>query len=285
MMSADPGLFDAYHTGFRSQVKSWPRNPLDTIIAELSRAARGQVVADFGCGEARLAATLGSGPSPHCARVHSFDLAAPPGNAQGVTVCNMAKVPLPPASCHASVFCLSLMGTDYWAFLKEGVRVLRPGGRLLVAEIRSRFEGGASSGGGGGASAQGGRKRQRAEEEGEGEGREDRGGADRPLSGLPAFIDAVSDLGCTLEKRDEKNKMFVFLSFVKHSSGSGDAAEGAHKGALPSGSRGVGGGAKAGKKKQRLQGASSGGGGGGGSGYGSHPLTGPALKPCRYKKR
>ena len=26
-----PELFDAYHTGFRLQIKSWPQNPVDVI--------------------------------------------------------------------------------------------------------------------------------------------------------------------------------------------------------------------------------------------------------------
>jgi len=37
------------------------------------------------------------------------------------------------------VFCLALMGTDYPSFLKEATRVLRPGGKLWIAEVRSRF--------------------------------------------------------------------------------------------------------------------------------------------------
>lgn len=38
-----------------------------------------------------------------------------------------------------AVFCLALMGTDYGSFLEEAVRVLRPGGWLWIAEVRSRF--------------------------------------------------------------------------------------------------------------------------------------------------
>jgi ribosomal RNA-processing protein 8 len=51
----------------------------------------------------------------------------------------MAKVPLPDASVDAVVYCLSLMGTDYGSFLKEGARLLRLGGRLWIAEVQSRF--------------------------------------------------------------------------------------------------------------------------------------------------
>ena len=38
-----------------------------------------------------------------------------------------------------AVFCLALMGTDYPGFLREAARVVKPGGRLWIAEVRSRF--------------------------------------------------------------------------------------------------------------------------------------------------
>lgn len=38
-----------------------------------------------------------------------------------------------------AVFCLALMGTDYGSFLQEAARVLRSGGWLWIAEVRSRF--------------------------------------------------------------------------------------------------------------------------------------------------
>ena len=45
-------------------------DPLDLIIAELKKLPKKAVVADFGCGEARLAKSV------HRATVHSFDLVA-----------------------------------------------------------------------------------------------------------------------------------------------------------------------------------------------------------------
>ncbi|SNX86375.1 related to RRP8 - nucleolar protein required for efficient processing of pre-rRNA at site A2 [Melanopsichium pennsylvanicum] len=35
MMDASPSMFDEYHAGFREQVKSWPKNPLDRIAEML----------------------------------------------------------------------------------------------------------------------------------------------------------------------------------------------------------------------------------------------------------
>jgi SAM-dependent methyltransferase len=137
-----------------------------------------RVIADLGCGDAEIAGALGaasgaSGASTasgnqkdgrrgnnnnndndtnntnkntnnnnknnkkkQCRTVHNFDLCQ---NSRGnVTVCNIADVPLPDRSVDACVFCLSLMGTDYGAFLTEAARILRDGGHLWIAEVTSR---------------------------------------------------------------------------------------------------------------------------------------------------
>ena len=68
--------------------------------------------------------------------VHNFDLCQ--NSCGNVTVCNIADVPLPDRSVDACIFCLSLMGTDYGAFLVEAARILRDGGHLWIAEVTSR---------------------------------------------------------------------------------------------------------------------------------------------------
>lgn len=129
----DPGSFEAYHEGYKHQVRQWPVNPLDIITKSLqARAKAGElVVADFGCGEAQLALSLPN------ACVHSFDLVAANDY---VTVCNMAHTPLQADSVDIAVFCLSLMGTNLSDFIKEANRVLKEGGLMKIAEVESRFE-------------------------------------------------------------------------------------------------------------------------------------------------
>ena len=78
-----------------------------------------------------------------------------------------------------AVFCLALMGTDYPAFLAEASRVLKPKGRLWIAEVRSRFV---------------------------------------PESGsedFSPFLGALKGLGFKLTHRDSSNKMFVVFDLVK----------------------------------------------------------------------
>lgn len=135
LMRKDPALFATYHAGYADQVRRWPRNPLDGVIACLRSAAQAGeqlVVADMGCGEARLAADLGDAVD-----VRSFDLVAANDR---VTACDIARTPLGESVADFAVFCLSLMGTNYGDFLVEARRVLKPGGTVLVVEVASRFE-------------------------------------------------------------------------------------------------------------------------------------------------
>lgn len=72
------------------------------------------------------------------------------------------------------------MGTDYPAFVAEAARLLKPSGRLWVAEVRSRFV---------------------------------------PLDGsaedYSPFLDAVRRLGLSMVRQDASNKMFVTWVFRK----------------------------------------------------------------------
>lgn len=75
------------------------------------------MIADFGCGEAKLAQSVKQ-------TVHSFDLVA---ENERVTACDMAHVPLQNNSIDVVVFCLSLMGTNLQDYLLEANRVLKIG--------------------------------------------------------------------------------------------------------------------------------------------------------------
>ena len=129
MFEGDPKLFEVYHKGFMIQVSKWPMNPLDLVIEEVKSLPKETVIADFGCGEARLAQSV-----PHT--VHSFDLLASNSH---VTACDMAHTPLEKSSVDVCIFCLSLMGTNIADFIKEARRVLKVAGQLRICDIASRF--------------------------------------------------------------------------------------------------------------------------------------------------
>lgn len=88
------------------------------------------IIADFGCGEAMLAASIQQ-------KTHSFDLISVN---EKVQACDMSHTPLLTNSVHIVVFCLSLMGTNLGDYILEANRVLKKDGILKIAEIESRFD-------------------------------------------------------------------------------------------------------------------------------------------------
>ena len=129
MFEQNPSLFDIYHKGFTAQISKWPVNPLDRIISYVLNLPSSAVIADFGCGEAKLAQNVPN-------TVYSFDFVAANNY---VTPCDMANIPLSNSSVDVCVFCLSLMGTNISEFIKEARRVLKNKGKLKICEIASRF--------------------------------------------------------------------------------------------------------------------------------------------------
>ena len=98
----------------------------------------------------------------------------------------MADTPLGAGSVDAAVFSLSLMGTDYGSFLVEAHRVLKDGGWLWIAEVRSRFA---------------------------------RGGGDK--EDFAPFVEALRRLGFKLAKQDASTRMFVHMLLRKVGGGGG----------------------------------------------------------------
>jgi ribosomal RNA-processing protein 8 len=74
-------------------------------------------------------------------KVHSFDLVG----SDVVIACDIAHTPLNREQVDVVVFSLSLMGTNYLDFIKEAWRISKYGGRLMIAEVESRFSSGGDS--------------------------------------------------------------------------------------------------------------------------------------------
>jgi len=122
--------FQKYHESYSERVRNWPSDPLNIIVRFIKKKIpNDKIIADFGCGEARLAASI-----PH--KVHSFDLFALNDR---VTACDMSSTPLKSQSVDVAVFCLSLMGTEVSKYIAEASRVLKIKGILKIAEVSSRF--------------------------------------------------------------------------------------------------------------------------------------------------
>lgn len=202
LVENQPSLFDEYHDGFRSQVQSWPENPVDVFVNQIKERAQRPVnapgglpghkdkkvvVADMGCGEAQLALDVEKflkqvktkkGAKKFTKNldieVHSFDLKK--GN-ERITVADIRNVPLEDNSCNIVIFCLALMGTNFLDFITEAYRILAPRGELWIAEIKSRF----------------------GEKDGKGD----------------EFVETLKLMGFFHKKTDDDNKMFTRFEFFK----------------------------------------------------------------------
>ncbi|KAK6510794.1 25S rRNA (adenine645-N1)-methyltransferase [Arthrobotrys conoides] len=198
--------------GFQDTMDSYP----------LPRGKDGySTVIDLGCGEAALAkAITGAKPRPKI-KVNSYDLHAPNPL---VTVADIANLPLPNGSVDVAIFCLALMGTNWPKMIEEAIRVLRNGGEVWIAEIKSRF-----------ARTKTGQKEEPKEQKkGKGkknatkdlkdntnpveafvEEQDDNQDQNRWAAGEQDFIDALARRGLRLKNRNGSNKMFVLLDFEK----------------------------------------------------------------------
>lgn len=168
LLQANPTFFDEYHSGFRQQVQTWPQNPVDGFVEDLQERGKirlnkkfgkdvnktpvGEetkalaplprtdgtcIVADLGCGDAKLASMVsGKIGRKMNIKVLSYDLQSPNSL---VTKADIAKLPLADGGIDVAIFCLALMGTNWIDFIEEAWRVLHWKGELWVAEIKSRF--------------------------------------------------------------------------------------------------------------------------------------------------
>lgn len=167
MFDANPELFTEYHNGFSRQVKeSWPSNPVDGYItavrkraavpahhdkrrhnnqnnagvAPLPRRPNGFcTIADLGCGDAQFARSLTPSAKKLQLKLTSYDLQSP--DEALVTKADIANLPVTDGSVDVTIFCLSLMGTNWVSFVEEAWRVLRGDGKgeCWVSEVKSRF--------------------------------------------------------------------------------------------------------------------------------------------------
>ncbi|KAL4939516.1 methyltransferase-domain-containing protein [Aspergillus oleicola] len=259
LFTASPELFDEYHAGFSRQVKeSWPSNPVDGYISSIrtrgaiknvpnkkgtkpDQKARGLplprrpngacTIVDLGCGDAALHRSLIPSSKKLNLKLHSFDLHAPEGSP--ITKADISNLPLEDGTADISIFCLSLMGTNWVSFVEEAWRVLRSDGKgeCWVSEVKSRF------GKVDRKKAQIGAKRTLTKAEKKklkkkGAGDDDAGSdvddADifaedaRPQqddeTDISAFVEVFKTRGFVLKNEtvNKSNKMFVKLEFVKH---------------------------------------------------------------------
>ncbi|KYK59423.1 ribosomal RNA-processing protein 8 [Drechmeria coniospora] len=256
LFQESPEMFDEYHEGFRRQVKVWPENPVDSFLGDirarakakppargrpgapplqrskvpLPRTAGSCIIADLGCGDARLAESLKADSSKLRVEIKSFDLQSP---SPLVIKADIANLPLEDGSVNVAIFCLALMGTNWIDFIEEAYRILHWKGELWVAEIKSRF--GPVRNKNAPVNHSVGHRKKVAAKKGKPASEQQAGheedltvevdGADdrRRATDVSAFVDALQKRGFVLqgereEAVDMSNKMFVKMHFTKGAS-------------------------------------------------------------------
>lgn len=254
LFTDSPELFSEYHTGFARQVEeSWPENPVVGYInaiktrgaikpakanpkAVLDRSAANEplprrpsglcTIADLGCGDAQLAKDLRKAKMRDI-RVNSYDLFS---DGQYITKADIANLPLADGSVDLTIFCLSLMGTNWIDFVEEAWRILRGDGRgeCWVSEVKSRFGKVKRKGGIGTIRPNTNPNNTSAQKGGKPPRKTEAPAADEELfaedhaqsndeTDISAFVEVFKARGFVLrpDSVDLSNKMFVRMEFVK----------------------------------------------------------------------
>lgn len=185
-------------------------------------------IVDLGCGDATLAGSLSPSAKSLGLKLLSFDLAkGDTPNAHLITVAdvsNLSTAGVKGGTVDIAICCLSLMGTNWVDVVGECARIIRGGGEVWVAEIKSRFARPEvkkkTEGGIGRKKSFGKGKSAVAEEEDEAVAMEDleevktKGGKDE--TDVSAFVEVFRKRGLVLKGEPGKtNKMFVKMRFVR----------------------------------------------------------------------
>ena len=125
----NPEEWHYYHSLYAEKRKEWDEIPYIELAKKINQRAD-WIVADMGCGENLLAKEIPN-------KVYAFDMVA---CEEKVTACDISNVPLKDGAVDVVVFSLSLMGSNYIDYLKEGFRILKPFGLLFICEPSKKHQ-------------------------------------------------------------------------------------------------------------------------------------------------
>ncbi|KAF0978824.1 hypothetical protein FDP41_001894 [Naegleria fowleri] len=202
LFEKDPSLFTLYHEGYKQSMEKWPFQPVKNMIKFLNSKPISWVVADMGCGEAEIAKNAKQ------KTIHSFDLVA---TNDKVTACDMRKTPLSDETVDCVIFSLSLMGTNFFDYLREASRICKLGGCLRVAELESRFLGESNNASDSGKLNDSSVMADEDEESVTSAAKSPR----KKVNPFAKFVSVVEHFGFKLDKQSQPNGYFVVFEFNK----------------------------------------------------------------------
>jgi ribosomal RNA-processing protein 8 len=200
-------------------------------VKPLPRTKGTCTIADLGCGDAHLATSLDPLRKSLNLNLLSFDLAkGDTPNAHLITVADtsdLSAVGVRDGSVDIAICCLSLMGTNWVSVVDECSRIVRGGGEVWVAEIKSRFArpGQTKKRTGDGKMGDGiGKQKKKKQTEADDADNEEPAAieetsdskAPKDETDISSFVEVFRKRGFNLkDEPDMDNKMFVRMRFVK----------------------------------------------------------------------
>lgn len=121
-----------YHKQREISKSKWDEDPVDVIAKEINGRNDNNIIADMGCGLAKLS-TLIKEPN----KVISIDHYS---ENQDVIQCDMKHTPLNNNETDITVFCLSLWGTNYLDYIREAYRITSKRGFMYIVEPNDEFD-------------------------------------------------------------------------------------------------------------------------------------------------
>ena len=121
-LKKDPEEWFEYHRLYREARNTWSIIPYEFWISRLQSLSPRLLIADLGCGEAKIGEAIGE-------RVLNYDHISTDSN---VTECDISKVPLSDSHVDVVVMSLSLMGKNWSDYISEAKRILVTNGDLFI---------------------------------------------------------------------------------------------------------------------------------------------------------
>lgn len=128
----NPNEWKEYHKQREISKSKWDEDPVDIIAKEINERNDSNLIADMGCGLAKLS-TLIKEPN----KVISIDHYSENPN---VIQCDMKRTPINNNEADITVFCLSLWGTNYLDYIKEAYRITAKRGFMYIVEPNDEFD-------------------------------------------------------------------------------------------------------------------------------------------------
>jgi len=130
----NPNDWKEYHKQREISKSNWLEDPVDVIAKELNERNDTNVIADLGCGLAKLSRIV---KSPN--KVISVDHYSEDPDVIKADIANLSEY-INDNEVDITVFCLSLWGTNYLDYIKEAYRIISKRGFMYIVEPNDEFD-------------------------------------------------------------------------------------------------------------------------------------------------